>query len=557
MLPHTDVVSLFHPVIRSFVLYCLFLFGAVAPLLAVAAKPPPKEAAINQRALIIGNGKYPSAPLKNPENDAHDVSSVLRTRGFLVTEGFNLSLVQMNEKIKQFSQTIQAGEIVVFYFAGHGMQVDGRNFLIPVDSAISSEKDVLAHGIDVAQVIERFARAGSKMNVVILDACRNNPFGSSKGAGLAAMDAPRGTLIAFATAPGKSAFDGEGRNGLYTKHLVANMPTEGLKIEDLMKRVRMGVAEESRGRQIPWENTSLTDDFYFTPGEGRLTALKGDVSERRVESQAAKEAAGSGVMQSMRHYLNRYPVGEHRVMVEAALITLIEKGPLRAAVAGTYTRDCPTCPELVELSNRGEAIGAFPVTVGQYQECVAAGYCSAIQSDEFGGGIRPATNLSLRDANRFLNWLSKKTSKKYRLPSEREWLSAAKQGLYVESSNGPKLLPQEPCENANGYDRTAAFVSPFPWKEESCHDGFPFTSPVGVFPPNSLGLYDMFGNVWQWTTSCASPDQVNKGSECKQYRLKGGSWASPRESLNINSELVAEPELAGNTFGFRVFRERR
>lgn len=234
-----------------------------------AAVPPAAQEA--RVALVIGNGAYRDAPLRNPVNDARGMAEALRQCGFVVAELENVSREAMFRALREFGDRIKGGGIGLFYFAGHGMQVKGRNYLIPVGMDIAREDEVPAQALEVDLVLAKMDSAGSRLNVMILDACRNNPFGSAfrgGNSGLAQMDAPAGTYISFATAPGRTAADGNGANGLYTQHLLANLRTPGLKLEDLFKQVRSGVLRDSAKAQMPWDSSSLTGDFYFVPGNG-------------------------------------------------------------------------------------------------------------------------------------------------------------------------------------------------------------------------------------------------------------------------------------------------
>ncbi len=221
----------------------------------------------SRTALVIGNGDYRNSPLPNPVNDARVISQLLEKLGFEVIKGENLSQNEMKYKIFEFGKKLeQKGGTGLFYFAGHGVQVNGKNYLIPVGATIKHDKHVEIEGIDVDRVLAEIENARNRMNIVILDACRDNPFARSfrsSAQGLASIDAPTGTLIAYATAPGKTAADGEGNNGLYTGELIRWMQTPGLKIEDVFKRVRSSVREKSDNQQIPWESSSLEGDFYF------------------------------------------------------------------------------------------------------------------------------------------------------------------------------------------------------------------------------------------------------------------------------------------------------
>lgn len=219
-------------------------------------------------ALVIGNGRYKQSPLANPVNDARAIAKALAESGFAVTKKEDLALKDMHLALRDFGDALKQGGVGLFYFAGHGVQVKGRNYLVPVDADIEREDEVVYNSLDASQVLDKMESASNRLNIVILDACRNNPFARSMrsaATGLAQMDAPVGTLIAFSTAPGSVASDGQGGNGLYTQHLLRSLREPGAKIEDVFKRVRASVRRDSKGRQIPWESTSLEGDFIFVP----------------------------------------------------------------------------------------------------------------------------------------------------------------------------------------------------------------------------------------------------------------------------------------------------
>ncbi len=217
-------------------------------------------------ALVIGNADYKNAPLANPVHDAKDMAAALRSVGFDVIEKVDASQKEMNRAIARFGEKLTRDSVAIFYYAGHGLQVRGKNYLIPVDAEITGENSIRAETVDVDAVLDQLG--ASDLSVVILDACRNNPFERrfrSLAGGLAQMDAPKGTLIAYSTAPGKTAFDGEGRNGLYTLELLKEIRKIGLTVETVFKNVRRSVARTTSDQQIPWESSSLTGDFYFNP----------------------------------------------------------------------------------------------------------------------------------------------------------------------------------------------------------------------------------------------------------------------------------------------------
>jgi uncharacterized caspase-like protein len=252
--------------------------GILALGLALAAGAAAGEAARPQRlALVIGNGAYRDAPLPNPVNDAADMAKALEASGFTVMKRENATLREMHLALREFGDRLGRQSTGLVYFAGHGLQVRGRNYLLPVDADIAREDEVAFSALDVGAVMEKLDSAKNPVNIVILDACRNNPFGNRllPGAkGLAPIDAPPGTFIAFATAPGSTAADGAGRNGLYTHHLVQEIARPGAAIEEVFKAVRSGVRKDSKSAQVPWESTSLESSFVFraTPAPKAVAA---------------------------------------------------------------------------------------------------------------------------------------------------------------------------------------------------------------------------------------------------------------------------------------------
>jgi hypothetical protein len=225
------------------------------------------EISTNKRvALVIGNSNYQVGPLANPANDAKAMAQSLRDSGFEVMQYTNINKRDFEESLRAFGSRIPRGGVALFYFAGHGVQVKGVNFLLPIGARIEKEGDVEFEAVDAGRVMNELESAGSRLNIVILDACRNNPFAQrvrSLSRGLAVMSAPSGTVVAYATGPGEVASDGDGANGLYTQELLKNMREPNVKIEDVLKRTRIAVKEKTNGQQVPWENTSLDGDFYF------------------------------------------------------------------------------------------------------------------------------------------------------------------------------------------------------------------------------------------------------------------------------------------------------
>ncbi|MCL4744797.1 MAG: caspase family protein [Burkholderiaceae bacterium] len=247
-------------------------------------------------ALVIGNNDYPGAPLRNAVNDARDLSAALRQQGFDVLLSENATRAGMFQAIREFGSRLREGDVALFFYAGHAIQLRDRNYLIPVDAKVQQEEDVTFYSLDVVEVLQRMDRARTRANVLILDACRDNPFSSTvrlSAVGLAQMSAPPGTLIAYATAPGQVAREGSGRNGVYTKHLLRHIGAPDLPVELLLKRVREGVFSETRGQQVPWDASSLRSDFVFAR-EPAVAATAQSSGAQPSSGQASGGQASSG-----------------------------------------------------------------------------------------------------------------------------------------------------------------------------------------------------------------------------------------------------------------------
>lgn len=228
-------------------------------------------------ALVIGNGAYQNNPLKNPPNDANDIAEELNKLNFSVVKLINANQSQMRKAIRTFGNTLKKGGVGLFFYAGHGMQVRGVNYLIPTETDIQEEDEVLDYAVNAGMVLRKMESADNRLNMVFIDACRNNPFARSfrsSQRGLAQMDAPSGSMISYATAPGKVAADGKGRNGTFTKNLIRQLRgSSDVELGQLMKRVGRGVQNDTGKKQVPWVVTSITGDFYFTDNHQKSKSI--------------------------------------------------------------------------------------------------------------------------------------------------------------------------------------------------------------------------------------------------------------------------------------------
>jgi len=522
------------PLVRSIVIALLCLFFAA---------PAPAQAE-RRVALIIGNGAYPAAPLKNPANDARDMAATLKSLGFEVILKVNAPLRQMNEAIDQFWGRLKQGGVGLFFFAGHGLQVAGENYLVPVDARITVERDVQYACVNAGKILGRMEDAGNGLNIVILDACRNNPFARSfrgESRGLAKMDAPTGSLIAYATAPGDVAADGEGANGLYTSHLLKNLRTPGLKVEDVLKRVRIGVANDSAKlghRQTPWESSSLMGDFYFAgAGSGGAQPLPPQEPSGPQVAMGAKPQARPSPPPPVNP-----KVGDTWTDPVTGMAFVWVPGGSFEMGCGSWAGslllfgDCQnneTPVHTVRLA--GFWLGKFEVTQGQWQKVMGDNPSVYKNGDDY-----PVDSVSWLDAKEFLSRLNAQGTARFRLPTEAEWEYAARSGGKPEKYAGGDDL-----------DRVA-------WYDDNSNK---MAHPVGTKAPNGLGLYDMSGNVWEWCEdefaasypASAQDNPVVTGSGLGRV-VRGGSWLYYPSRLRTAGRFRSPPGERFSDRGFRVVR---
>ncbi len=347
---------------RGFALRTVAGFAAV--WIAVVAGSVTQAATPPRIALVIGNGDYENTPLANPVNDARLIAQTLRQLDFQVLEHLNVNQKNMKRAIQLFGDRLElAGSEAVglFYYAGHGVAVNGRNYLIPTDSAIDRESDVDIEAVATDTVLAQMEYTKNALNFVILDACRNNPYTRSFRSatrGLARMDAPRGTLISYATAPGDVALDGDGEHSPYSRALAKAMLKPGMLVEQMFKRVRQLVVAETENRQTPWESSSLTGDFYFKAGA--IAASTGTAASPDVVAWNAIEDSTNAA--DIEGFIAAYPDSALLPIAQSRLKALAEPklAALPAATArgfdgkwtgqGNMTQgsgDCPTSLQLV------------------------------------------------------------------------------------------------------------------------------------------------------------------------------------------------------------------
>jgi formylglycine-generating enzyme required for sulfatase activity len=565
----------------------LFRSRLLLPLVLAALLPAAAPAATAEKrlALVIGNGKYPSAPLSNPANDAEDMAAVLEKLGFEVILRRDAGRQAMEGAVQAFYRKLQGSRgIGLFYYAGHGLQVQGQNYLVPVDAEIESEGDVSYRAIDAGWVLRKMEDAANPVNIVILDACRNNPFTRgfrSAEKGLAQMPSPTGSIISYATAPGSVAADGQGRNGLYTRHLLRRLGSRGLSIEEVFAQVRQDVWNESGKKQTPWTSTSLmgrvslaadamtvvTEPAPPPAGEAEIAVLQpvaGPASAGRSGNSLGMEfawiAPGSFLM------------GQSQAERQELLRT---KG--QAGYDQYYQRETQHHVTLT----RGFFLQTGEVTVGQWRSFArATGYRTEAERD---GGVylwsnggwqkraglfweapgfiqddrHPVTCVSWNDAQEFIGWVNGSQGGVHRLPTEAEWEYACRAGSGTARYWGDS--PDEACLYANVADLRAKSANP-EWTVHPCDDGFHQTAPVARYRANRLGLFDMLGNAYEWCSDwyggypSAPVTDPGGPSGGAQRVARGGSWSAEPASARSAYRFAFAPDYRFDFLGFRLAR---
>ena len=459
-----------------------FLRRALVAALLLGGAPALAAATELKVALVIGNAAYPAAPLRNPVNDATAIAARLRAMGFEVVLRTNVTQREMTRAVSQFGQALKPGSVALFYYAGHGMQVRGRNFLIPVDADIQSEASARSESVDLDLVLEQLGP--SRLSMVILDACRNNPFEgkfrTARGSGLAQVDAPKGTLLAYATAPGKVASDGDGANGLYTAELLKAMEIPGAKVEEVFKAVRVNVIKATAGEQIPWESSSLTGDYYFRPAAAKADAGKaaGETQARQAELQAkleaerqAREKEGQALkaeMEKLREEVRRLSVAS------AAVASVPESKPPAGAAAPADPKQRAEAAKPVQTAKPVEAgkpaatkePAAWPAPPGSKADALAARK-SSVDTPMEGAASGRQRQAAAEEWKRRLQVLE---SERGRLTFAKAAailfapLDDAQLTVLVEKERSLKGLPYQSAL-ALGFDSTGAIRSWATWNE--------------------------------------------------------------------------------------------
>ena len=503
-------------------LAALAAFGQDRSVQPIAAK--------KQVALVIGNAGYPNRPLTNPVHDAEAMAAKLRALHFDVLLLTNAGYRSMGQAIDQFVKKLGKGDVAFFYYSGHGMQVDGENYLVPTDFKGQNETDVRYDAHPVGRIQDLMERSGSSLNLLVLDACRDNPYHAasrSSASGLAMMNPGVGTFIAFATAPGRTASDNiAGQHGLFTEYLLEALSLPGLGLDDVFNLVRERVYKASAGAQLPWSLSSVVGHYSFASGD---------------------PAASSKIN-----------------AIDGQKYRWIKPGVFQMGCS-TGDRDCldDEKPQHRVTITRGFWMGETDVTLGAYRNYATEKQVAMpADKDSLGRAVNaaarddrmPVVGVSYGEAAGFCGWAG------MRLPTEAEWEYAARGGAaaarygdldaiawYADNSgrehlDSGALIKTDP----NGYDRRLL-------------DNGNGPRPVALKHPNDFGLYDMLGNVWQWVADWYDPhfyrpaemrDPVGPPTG-KQRVMRGASWGLGARSVRVSERDAEDPAKRSVHAGFR------
>ena len=539
-------------------------------------------------ALVIGNQSYPSSGafslLANPHNDANDMAGLLRDLGFDRVDMIqDASKSEFERAVSAFARRIQPGDSVVFYFSGHGISVAGVNYLIPLpgrgNGPLTNASQVQSGAVAISSVLDSISDRNPAATLFLLDACRNEMKVSRRNGfesrGFSQMSA-NGALLAYASSPGKAALGSpQSRNSLYTKHfLQQTRANPGQSVEDLLKQVRVLVHQESNGDQIPWNGSNLLADLCLSPCGKRKSivgvpapapvVVQPTVIEQPSAAQPSRSyrvgdvdfklvyiPSGSFDMGSNNRLVNEKPVHPVNIsgfyMMETEVTWSLYKQCIDAGSCADNSAEHLESPldgirplELHSMIYSKSSKALEEILVSRLRQCVDDGGC-------INGNI-PVIFVNWNDiTNRFIPWLNRKTGKIFRLPSESEWEYGARAGSTTKYSWGDSIS----CSKAR-----YGYVSKECGKQKS-------SDPVKSFRPNNFGLYDMHGNVYEWTQDCwidhynSGPynNQARESRSCGERVVRGGSWADKAASLRSSFRDRSSVYDRYDFVGFRLVQD--
>lgn len=566
-------------------LYCL-IFGSIAE-----SQTSFKLPVLNPQqkvALIIGNGDYVEiTKLKNPKNDAKLIGDTLRAIGFQVISRYDVTQAGMETAFREFAKTLGPNSVALFYYAGHGLQIGGKNYLVPTDYNAQQKVGGLW---DVGAALDSIS-GKSRMNIIVLDSCRDTPKGfyeSLQGnPGFTEFrNTPDGTFVAFSTSPGKTASDGSGENSPYAEILAESLRWRPAQLEQVFMYTQLRVEENTGGKQVPWRNSSTKALFFFTPDkvalapsvpsviQGKLpTALVGGLQNFQFNVPYLNERGTllgqkPGTAKRFVEKLGFVPLEMIQINGGRFLMGATEKEVSDAlALAKQFDEfDAETYEVLsAELPRHGVNVKGFYMSRYEITQAQFAAVMDGLPPIQppFRGANMPVVNVTWTEANEFCAKLSRATGRLYRLPTEAEWEYAARGGTDTPFPFGETINQQ-----------VAAYNWAIPYNKAPRGTRRNAPTEVGALnSTNAFGLQDMNGNVWEWVADywhsdydgapvngdswdepqaidSDDPDEVDAIDSSRVAR--GGAWFSPASRLRSASRYRYSPIIRASSLGFRV-----
>jgi formylglycine-generating enzyme required for sulfatase activity/uncharacterized caspase-like protein len=567
-----------------------FLCLILCPFALAESGDPPRY------ALVIGNSGYQQTgwQLANPARDARLMADTLGKVGFSVDLVLDGTEEEMEQAFASHGARLKAGgpaSVGLIYYAGHGVQSQGLNYLVPVDANARSEQDIWRQAPRLGDALRYVEHAGNAVNFVILDACRDNPLPSatrSAAGGLAEVKPARGLLISYSTAPGYVAYDGEGGNSTFALALAETIGQQNLIAEQVFKRVADRVNQSTNGLQTPFYNSGLTGaDFCFAGCFGGPAPPPAPVSTsprlppHGARNSSARSAGGATAETG----------GGASTPAFTEVSSLLRAAAFNAATVGgdiseRKFRDCSDCPEMVAIpggeflmgspdrekerkDNEGPqwratiepfAASATEITWGQINTCIAAGGCvgneasDATRSDQWQQSGLPVINITWGEATAYIDWLNTRVEgEPYRLLSEAEWEYAARAGTKTPFHTGETLT-----------DAQANFNASRVYNDSPRGTWLRRPMPAGYYPPNAFGLHEMHGNVSEWIADCSVRSYLGRFGTatlydepgCRTRAVRGGSWEKVPSYVRSAFRDGFPDTGRDDGIGFRVARDR-
>ena len=487
-------------------------------------------------ALVVGNSEYlgKGNSLANPAHDAEDVSAKLKTLGFDVTTLIDGSLLQMKDAINLFSSKAKDYDIAFFYYSGHGLQTKGSNYMMPVDAEPSTTADIEYECYPLNRLLDKLDESNCPMKIIVLDACRNNPFtkGWYRGngeEGLASVQSPKGTFITFATAAGSVAYDGTGRNSPYTTAFLQTLDTPNLSLFEFFNTVGQLVLEETQNKQDPWVNYStMKGSFYFNKKATPAPAV--------TSAQSSPAPPTDTKSESLTFTVNGVSFVMKRVEGGAFWMGAQNTDPDgRNYDSESLNIESPVHKVILNSFYIGETV----VTQALWKAVMGNLPTSLLEKPTYQCDNCPIVEVSWEDCYEFITKLNKLTNKNFHLPTEAEWEYAARGG---QKSKGFKY-------SGSNY-----------LKDVSLRSSIGMGS-VKVKYPNELGIYDMTGKVWQWCNDFYdkysnyeqnNPNPQKTNSNNLKHIMRGGSYIYVEGNCRVSFRYPESDNYKSIDVGFRL-----